>query len=303
MINLNPNLALFVIIILACYVFGVTSSSSIVISYSQTDNASKIAPLISPSHPSADIIINNSNNDNKSQTTTTIIRTSPNSDNQQQQQQLNVSSVPLSIKITSHTQNQTVAANKPLKIFGISSDTTNSNCAVYADWNDLEPMQKANASGPSGINDYSNWTFTYTDKYHHIADGLNELTSKLDCGGSLEKYYTVNVTGVSGLLPPSLPPASLSNNKDNNDDPSTGLPLPFSLPGSSNNNNNDDDDNDDDTSSDNGDSDDDDSGSNNEESTSADNEGDKEKGKDKKEKKKGPSGESKKGKGPKGNNK
>jgi hypothetical protein len=305
MINLKPNLAFLVIVILACYVFGVTSNSSIVISYSQTDNASHIAPLISPSHSSADII-NNSNNDNKSQTKTAIIRTSPNNDNQQQQQQLNAPpSISLSIKITSHTQNQTVAANKPLKIFGISSDNANSNCAVYADWNDLEPMQKANASGPSVVNDYSNWTFTYTDKYHLITEGMNELTSKLDCGGSLVKYYTVNVTGVSGLLPPSLPPAPLSNNKNNDDDPSTGPPLPFSLPGSSNNNNNNNDDNDDDTSSDNdnGDSDDDDSGSNNEESTSADNEGDKEKGKDKKEKKKGPSGESKKGKGPKGNNK
>ena len=49
---------------------------------------------------------------------------------------------PLSIKITSHTQNQTVPANKPLKISGISSDNVNSNCTVYADWNDQKLLQQ-----------------------------------------------------------------------------------------------------------------------------------------------------------------
>ncbi len=113
-------------------------------------------------------------------------------------------SKPLSIKITSLTQNQTVPANEPLKISGVSSDNANTDCIVYADWNDLEPMQKANASGPQGIRDYSNWSFTYTSKYHLITEGTNELTSKLDCGssssggggGSSVKYYTVNVTGI-----------------------------------------------------------------------------------------------------------
>ena len=103
---------------------------------------------------------------------------------------------PLSIKITSHTQNQTVPANKPLKISGISSDNVNSNCTVYSDWNDQKPLQKVTPSGPNVANDYSNWTFIYTSNYHVVTEGANELTSKLDCGTSLIKYYTVNVTGI-----------------------------------------------------------------------------------------------------------
>jgi hypothetical protein len=104
---------------------------------------------------------------------------------------------PLSIKITSHIQNQTVPANKPLKISGISSDNFNSNCTVYADWNDQKPLQKVTPSGPNGANDYSNWTFAYTSNYHVVTEGANELTSKLDCGTGLIKYYTVNVTGIN----------------------------------------------------------------------------------------------------------
>ena len=102
----------------------------------------------------------------------------------------------MSIKITSHIQNQTVPANKPLKISGISSDNVNSNCTVYADWNDQKPLQKVTPAGPNGSNDSINWTFTYTSNYHVITEGANELTSKLDCGSGLTKYYTVNVTGI-----------------------------------------------------------------------------------------------------------
>jgi hypothetical protein len=140
MLNLQFHIAFLGIVLLACSVFT-TMGSSIVISYTQIDNPSNIAPLMPSSHSSADF---NNNNNNKPQTTSTI-RTSPN--NEQQLQQLNASPVPLPIKITSHTQNQTVPANKPLRISGISSDSANSNCLVYADWNDLRPMLKANASG------------------------------------------------------------------------------------------------------------------------------------------------------------
>ena len=108
---------------------------------------------------------------------------------------------PLFIKITSHTQNQTVQVNKPLKISGISSDNVNSNCTVYADWNDQKPLQRATPTGSNGIDDYSNWTFTYTNNYHLITEGANELTSKLDCGTGQVKYYTVNVTGVYNQQP------------------------------------------------------------------------------------------------------
>jgi hypothetical protein len=54
------------------------------------------------------------------------------------------------------------------------------------------------------VNDYSTWTFTYTDDYHLITNGTNNLTSKLSCidnsnvGGAanLTKSYSVKVIGV-----------------------------------------------------------------------------------------------------------
>ena len=119
---------------------------------------------------------------------------------------------PLSIKITSHDQNQTVPANRPLTIYGVSSDNVNSNCTVYADWNDQKPLQQTTPTGPNGISDYSNWTFTYTGDYHLMTEGANELTSKLDCGTGQVKYYTVNVTGVYDQQP-QLVGAMADNNK------------------------------------------------------------------------------------------
>jgi hypothetical protein len=134
---------------------------------------------------------------------------------------------PLFIKITSHTQNQTVHINRPLKISGISSDNVNSNCSVYADWNDQKPLQQVTPTGPNGINDYSNWTFTYTSDYHLMTEGANELTSKLDCGTGQVKYYTVNVTGVYDQQP-QMVGAIADNNKTTsssvNGEPSSSLP-------------------------------------------------------------------------------
>ena len=70
---------------------------------------------------------------------------------------------------------------------------------VYADVNDIKPFQKALASGPGGVNDYSRWNFTYTQNYHLIVNGTNELTSKLSCLSSpanLTKWNSVIVLGV-----------------------------------------------------------------------------------------------------------
>jgi hypothetical protein len=142
---------------------------------------------------------------------------------------------PLSIKIISHTQNQTVPANRPLTISGISSDNVNSNCTVYADWNDQKPLQHTTPRGP---NDYSNWTFTYTGDYHLMTEGANELTSKLDCGTGQVKYYTVNVTGVYDQQP-QLIGAMADNNKttsSNVNGPSVLSHQSTALPFSSNTN-------------------------------------------------------------------
>jgi hypothetical protein len=174
-------------------------------------NTTSISTLASP-------INNSSNNDNSTANIATPILASIDTP---------VIPKPLFIKITSHTQNQTVQVNKPLKISGISSDNVNSHCTVYADWNDQKPLQRVTPTGPNGINDYSNWTFTYTSNYHLMTEGANELTSKLDCGTGQVKYYTVNVTGVYDQQP-RLAGAMTDNNvtisSSVNREPSSSVP-------------------------------------------------------------------------------
>src|ERR687890_1288860 len=126
----------------------------------------------------------------------------------------------IGIKITSPSTGQQVPAGE-LTISGISTDNATTDCTVYADWNNLKPFQTAVATGPGGVNDYSTWSFTFTDKYHLITNGTNELTSKLSCISNptnLTKWYSVNVIGLaSGQNPPQLLPiignnTTLSNN-------------------------------------------------------------------------------------------
>jgi HYR domain-containing protein len=108
----------------------------------------------------------------------------------------------MGIKITSPVSNQVPVGE--LTISGTSTDNATTDCTVYTDWNNTKPFQKAVATGPGGANDYSTWNFTYTDKYHLIINGTNNLTSKLSCfnnnnGGTanLTKYYSLDVIGVS----------------------------------------------------------------------------------------------------------
>jgi hypothetical protein len=98
------------------------------------------------------------------------------------------------------------SANLPagdLTIYGTSSDDDTTNCQVYADWNDLKPMQNVSANGPKGISDFSKWSFTYTSNYHNIIEGQNELTSKITCYESgpsaSSKSYSINVTGTKAV--------------------------------------------------------------------------------------------------------
>ena len=101
---------------------------------------------------------------------------------------------------------QTIPAGE-FTIYGTSTyNATISDCTVYADWNDFQPMQKATPAGPNyskfgrDDNDYSRWIFTYTDKYHVITEGTNELTAKLSCDigpFNSTKYDSVNVIGIS----------------------------------------------------------------------------------------------------------
>jgi hypothetical protein len=108
------------------------------------------------------------------------------------------------IKITSPTKGEEVPPGE-LTITGTSSDDVTSDCTVYTDWNDLKPMQKVTPTGSGGggegegTDDYSSWTFTYSEDYHLITEGVNELTSKISCENSpsnnITKSYSVNVTG------------------------------------------------------------------------------------------------------------
>ena len=119
----------------------------------------------------------------------------------QEQQQLTNT---MGVKITSHTLWQKVPVGE-LTISGMSADNQITNCQVYVDVNDQKPFQNATATGSGGANDYSTWTFIYTDKYYLIQEGLNELTAKLSCidnnnsddVAKVTKWYSVNVIGVS----------------------------------------------------------------------------------------------------------
>src|ERR671915_1690311 len=108
------------------------------------------------------------------------------------------------IEITSPSQGQQVPVGE-LTISGTSADNATTNCQVDVDWNNQRPYQKTLATGPSGVNDYSNWTFTYTDNYHLITNGTNELTAKLSCvDNSIPVAWdTVDILGI---------PTTTSNN-------------------------------------------------------------------------------------------
>jgi hypothetical protein len=129
------------------------------------------------------------------------------------------------IKITLPTTGQQVPVGQ-LTISGTSTDNATADCTVYTDWNNLKPFQKAIATGPGGLNDYSSWNFTYTDKYHLITNGTNELTAKLSCINNpmnVTKWNSVNVTGqnVTGQVALIKPEADVKITS-----PSTGQQVP-----------------------------------------------------------------------------
>src|ERR671910_720845 len=143
--------------------------------------------------------------------------------------------VNMSVKITSPSEGKQIPSGE-LTISGISSDTQDKNCIVFVDWNDLKPFQKVRAAGSGGIDDFSEWIFTYDSSYHEIIAGNNELTSKITCldvSKSLTKWNSINVTGYSKNS--SLSPV-IQKNTTSLTSTSKQLPLQTILPGSKHNN-------------------------------------------------------------------
>jgi hypothetical protein len=144
------------------------------------------------------------------------------------------------IQITSHEDGNEVPAGE-LTIRGTSSDDEESNCQVYADVNDLTPLQNATAAGPNGDDDYSQWVFTYTRGYQLITVGANELTAKISCfdDGSvtmpLSEWHSVNVTGVAGGTSSTLTMAQtpLTENTLGAEPQPNVIPAPITSPSSS----------------------------------------------------------------------
>ena len=119
-----------------------------------------------------------------------------------------------------------------LTIYGTSSDDDTKNCQVYADWNDLKPMQSVTPNGPKGNTDYSKWSYTYTGRYHNIVEGSNELTSKITCldqgQNPSSKFYSINVTGTKGgseITKNSVQQSSEDTNTNTNNEATNVLPV------------------------------------------------------------------------------
>jgi hypothetical protein len=105
------------------------------------------------------------------------------------------------VEITSLDVGQEVPVGE-LAIGGVSSDNQETNCQVYADVNDIPPLQNASAVGQGGEDDFSKWTFRYTDDYQLIAEAANELTAKITCfdlssSTPPSDWHSINVTGVA----------------------------------------------------------------------------------------------------------
>jgi hypothetical protein len=123
-----------------------------------------------------------------------------------------LSAIP-TIEITSPSQGQQVPVGE-LTISGTSADNATINCQVDVDWNNQKPYQKTLATGPSGVNDYSNWTFTYNRDYHLITNGTNELTARLSCTDNSipVAWDTVDVLGTSSSTTSTSTVGCISNN-------------------------------------------------------------------------------------------
>ena len=140
----------------------------------------------------------------------------------------------MGVKINYPIANQEVPVGK-LNVSGSSTDTASEDCNVLVDLNDVKPFQNATATGLGGKSDYSNWTFSYTEKYRLITEGKNELTAKLTCNGNdsvnnngtsnianeKSKWYSINVTGIAVQAPVKINQNQTQNQTQNQIQPAS----------------------------------------------------------------------------------
>lgn len=124
------------------------------------------------------------------------------------------------VRITSLIPNQQVPVGN-LTIFGTSNYNRSSDCAVYVGLNGLS-FKKTSAIGMGGINDYSDWNFTFSPLYQQILNGTNMIDSELSCLASpenLTRIYSLNVTGVlnGNLTNQSSSGATIDNSVNSSD--------------------------------------------------------------------------------------
>ena len=100
-----------------------------------------------------------------------------------------------SVKIVSPIEGQQVPIGEELIASGESSDDISKDCTVSVIVNNIKPYHTASATGASGPEDYSKWSFTLSSNYTDIIEGRNRITAKLSCPEST-RWYSVNAIGV-----------------------------------------------------------------------------------------------------------
>jgi hypothetical protein len=101
-----------------------------------------------------------------------------------------------SIKIDNIVPSQAVNLGEELLVAGQSSDNATKDCSVSVIVNSIQPYQNADASGPEGISDFSQWKFKLDEQYTQLKEGSNKITAKLLCQSSPPRWYSVVVFGV-----------------------------------------------------------------------------------------------------------
>jgi PKD domain len=119
------------------------------------------------------------------------------------------------VKINFPHNGDNVTVQEPVYVTGVSSDDELTNCQVSIITNNLKPYHDVNATGKSGVKDYSTWSFTEGPE---LKLGSNKITSKIACvenAMNSTKWYSINVTGVNRPDGNNKINAYVNNSNDN----------------------------------------------------------------------------------------